>query len=413
MFGKEHILYRICLAFALVIFVFSPLRAESILLDNLKFSSKLNLFWAQAHTPANFTDKYHKASAKIDVNLSYSITENFDIVFLPYIQTSYDINRTDKTQTKAKIWQGYFNYKFSDFKFSLGRFDFADEHLAPFVYYGENLTADLALPTSLEGIKHSLPSKYFDYTLLAARETSLNAEKKAKIAGANVSINPSNWFSISGFYFLQNKDYFKDNKDTSEYLSLYGGGINLTFSANSGLRFYAAQNGGNKKSKRLGLTQKISYKGYGFSGELYFANTYKNAILNNKLGFYVFSDNKKFYTLPNKLNTGIIYGGMNYRNRFPASPKIIYGNFEFNSGKYPFLFAGADIFVYASGNNILNGRTYYAKEINLNAALKFDSWGFKLSGGLFEGEALFVGGATTEKQKIKKLQANFFYKFSL
>ena len=61
----------------------------------------------------------------------------------------------------------------------------------------------------------------------------------------------------------------------------------------------------------------------------------------------------------------------------------------------------------------INNHNYYAKEINLNAQVKFDTWGFKLSGGLFEGEALFLGGTTTDKQKIKKIQVNFFYKFTL
>ncbi len=404
-------MYRLCLAFALVIFIFSPLRAESILPDNLEITSKLNLFWAQAHTPASFADKYHKASAKIDVDLSYNITENFDIVFLPYIQTSYDINRTNKTETKVKIWQGYFDYKISNFNFTLGRFAFADENLAPFVYYGERTNLDLALPTSLDGIKHSFESKYLTYTLLAAKETQIDIEKKAKILGANITVKPASWISLSGFYFSQDKDYLQEDKNISENLSLYGGGVNLSFNEKSGLRFYAVQNGGNKKSKRFSITQKIPYEGYALNGEFYCENTYEAGTLNGKLGFYRFSEKKKFYTLPNELNVGIIYYGMNYDNKFPASPKIIYSNFDFNFKKYPFLSAGADIFVYASEKTTLNSRTYYAKELNLNAALTFETWGFKLSGGLFEGEAIFIGNPSTEKQKITKLQARFFYKF--
>ena len=97
----------------------------------------------------------------------------------------------------------------------------------------------------------------------------------------------------------------------------------------------------------------------------------------------------------------------------PASPQIIYAVFDYNLKKYSFLYGGFGIFIYSSGKENLNNCNYHAREINLNAGVKFDNWGLKLSGGLFEGEALFLGGATTEKQKIKKIQANFFYKFTL
>ena len=184
-------------------------------------------------------------------------------------------------------------------------------------------------------------------------------------------------------YLINNTDYTKtkikslfkyknitiDNKNISEDLSLYGGGINLSFTEKSGIRFYAAQNGGNKKSKRFNYTQKIPYEGYTFNGEFYSTNVYKTGTLDSKIGFYRFSEKKKFYTLPNQLNVGIIYGGMNYENRFPASPKIIYGSFDFNFKKYPFLSVGADIFVYASEEITSNSRTYYAKELNLRTAL--------------------------------------------
>ena len=315
--------------------------------------------------------------------------------------------------TQTKIWQVYLNYKMGNFDFNLGRFDFTDEALSPFIYFGDNLSKDTALPTSLDGIKHNFTSKYIDYTLLLAQEAQINENTKAKIAGAKIKGKPLVWLNLSGFYFRQNKKYQQNINKIDSGLSVYGAGIDLFFSGTSGFRFYGAKNGG--ENKRIGPfnTQKVPYKGYAFNGELYYQDIYKTVTLNNKLGFYIFSEKEKFYAFSNELHTGIIYEGMNYNDVLPASPQIVYAILDFNFKRYSFLYGGLGIFVYSSGKDNINNHNYYAKEINLSAQVKFDTWGFKLSGRLFEGDALFLGGTTTDKQKIKKIQANFFYKFTL
>ena len=407
---KKHIFVKFYAA--MLLFVAGSLSAGT-LPDNIEFGTKLNLFTAKASIPSGFLADYKTTYLKLDIDFAYNITEDLSFNFLPYVWASYYADREDKNQTKARIWQAYLKYGIGNFDFNLGRFDFVDKALSPFIYFGDNLPKDLALPTSLDGIKHNFTGKYINYTLLLAQEAQIDTNAKAKLAGAKITGKPLSWLNLSTFYFRQNKKYIRDGINRESSLSVYGGGIDLFFNENSGFRFYGAKNGG--ENKRIGpvITQKVPYKGYAFNCELYFRNLYKAGSLDNKLGFYKFSEKDKFYTFPSKLETGIIYGGMNYNNNLPASPQIIYAVLDFNFKKYPFLYTGAGLFVYSSGKENANNHNYYAQEINLNAQVKFDTWGLKLSGGLFEGEALFLGGTTTDKQKIKKLQAKFFYKFTL
>ncbi|MBO4707404.1 MAG: hypothetical protein J5594_02455 [Elusimicrobiaceae bacterium] len=381
--------------------------------DDIEFDTKLKLFASKANVPNNFLSDYKAAYLKLDVDFAYHVNENLSFNFLPYARTSYYSIHRDKTQTDIKIWQAYLNYQINNFDFYLGRFDFVDERLAPFIYYGDNLSADLALPTSLDGLKHKFTGKYIDYSLLLVQESQIENDTKAKLSGTNITAKPLSWLNISGFYFYQNKKYSQNTDKINSKLFVFGAGIDLFLTETSGLHFYGAKNGGEKETIKPSITRQIPYKGYAFNGEFYSQNVYKTGILNNKLGFYVFSDKEKFYSFPNKLQTGIIYGGMNYDNVLPASPQIFYAILDFNFSKYSFLYSDLGVFVYSSGKDNINNRNYYAKEINLNVGFKFDTWGLKLSGGLFEGEALFLGGTTTEKQKIKKLQANLFYKFTL
>ena len=407
--SKKHILAEFYAV--MLLFVANSLFAGA-LPDNVELGTKLNLFGSYANTSENFLEKYKTTSAKLDVDFVYHITEDFSLNFLPYVQSSYDINRQEKNETKARIWQAYFNYQLTDFNFTLGRFGFADEALAPFIYYGDDLPLDLALPTSLDGFKHSFTHKYFSYTLLAAQEAQFNEGDKAKIAGAEITAKPLTWLNIIGFYFYQNKKYLQNMDQVNSRLSIYGAGLDLFFSESSGFRFYGAKNGGDEKEITPSITKKVPYKGYVLNGELYYQDLYKTGTLKNKFGFYLFSGKDEFQTSVNKLQTGIIYGGMNYMGILSLGQKIVYAVFDFNFEKYPFLYGGLGIYAYSSKKPNDN-QNYNAQEINLSAELKFDTWGLKLSGGLFNGEALFHGGTYTEKQKIKKIQANFFYKFTL
>lgn len=394
------------------LFLVTPLFA-GVLPDNMMLDAKLDLFASKANTPETFLADYKAAYARFGIDFTYQVTEELSFRFLPYAQTSYDVNQEPKTKTQARIWQAYFRYKSGASDFNLGRFTFEDETLAPFIYYGDNLVEDLARPTALDGIRYDFTNNHIDFTALLAQEAQIDEDKKAKLAGTKITGKPLDWLNISGFYFFQNKKYTENINKIDSNLHVYGAGIDLFLSESSGLRFYGAKNGGYEKEITPSITTKPSYKGYAFNGEYYSQNSYKTGILNNKLGFYLFSDKEKFVTFPQKLQTGIIYGGMNYKELMPASPQIIYAVFDFNPNKYSFLYGGLSVFVYSSGKENVNSHNYYAKEINLNAGLNFDNWGFKLSGGLFEGEAIFLGGTTTDKQKIKKIQANFFYKFSL
>ncbi len=407
---KKHILYKFYAV--MLLFMAAPLFAGA-LPDNMEMGAKLDLFTTRANTSKNFLDKYSESYLKFDINFAYKINDNLSVNFLPYARVSYDVKRDKQTETQAKIWQAYLNYKANNFDFNLGRFDFVDTALAPFIYYGDELPLDLALPTALDGIKHNFVSKYVDYTLLVAQEAQIDENEKAKLAGVKVTGKPITWLNISGFYFYQNKKYPYNTDKINSKLSVYGAGIELFFDENSGLRFYGAKNGGERERIRPVITQTTPYKGYAYNAELYFQNIYKTGILNNKLGFYVFSNKEKFQTFPNKLQMGIIGGGINHNNIFAESPKTLYTVLDFNFKKYPFLYAGLGVFVYSYGKSDLTNRNYYAQELNLNARLKFDNWGIKLSGGLFEGEAVFSDGTTTGKQKVKKLQVNFFYKFTL
>lgn len=406
---KKHIFAK----FYAVVLLCVATPAFAVLPNNLELGTKLNLFAAKANVPDNLLTDYKANYLRFDINFAYRITEDLSFNFLPYLHSSYDINRYDKTQTKTRIWQIYLKYKIAGFDFNIGRFDFADESLAYFIYFGDNLPKDPALPTALDGIKHNFTSKYLDYTLLLAKEAQIDEMAKAKIAGSTITVKPLSWFNISGFYFEHNKKYKQKKNKIDSKLSVYGAGLDLFFSETSGFRIYGAKNGGEMQKIRPLFSQTDKYKGYAFNGEFYFQNQNKVGTLKNKIGLYTFSDKEKFYTFPNKLQTGIIYGGIDYGEVLPASPQIVYAVLDFDFKKYSFLYAGLGVFVYSSGKENLNHRNYYAKEINLNAGLKFDNWGLKLSGGLFEGEALFFGQTTTDKQKVKKLQANFFYKFTL
>ena len=407
---KKHIFAKFYAA--ILLFAVNPLFAGA-LPDNIDFNTKLNLFAAKANTSNTFLPEYKVNYLKLDIDLTYHITEDFSFNLLPYAWTSYYVNRTDRTQTQAKIWQAYLKYKIDNFDFNLGRFDFEDESVSSFIHYGEELSKDLDFPTALDGVKHNFTSKYIDYTLLLAQEAQIDERTKAKLAGAKITGKTWSWLNLSGFYFYQNKKYSQNINKINSQLSVYGGGVDLFFSETSGFRFYGAKNGG--ENKRIGPfnTQKVPYKGYAFNGELYYQSLYETGTLDNKLGFYIFSEKEKFHTFPNELKTGIIYGNMNYNTILPASPQIIYAVLDFNFKKYPFLYGGLGIFNYSSGKENVNNHNYYAKEIDLNIQVKFDNWGLNLIGGLFEGEALFLGGTTTDKQKIKKIQAKFFYKFTL
>lgn len=407
---KRHIFAAI---YAVIVLFMANSSFASVLPDNVEFSTKLNLFAAKANVPDTFLPDYKANYLKFDIDFAYHITEDLSLNFLPYLMASYYVNRNDKTQTQTKIWQAYLSYKIANFDFDFGRFKFEDETLAPFIYYGDNLPKDIALPTALDGLKHNFTAKYVDYTLLLSQEAQIDDKKKAKMAGAKITVKPLSWLNLSGFYFYQGKKYPKRRDIINSKLSVYGAGVDLFFSESSGFRFYGAKNGGEIQTIKPSITREIPYKGYAFNGELYFKNFYKAGTLNNKLGFYIFSEKEKFYSFPNKLQTGIIYGGMNYNNILPASPQIIYAVLDFDFKKYTFLYSSLGVFVYSSGKENLNNHNYYARELNLNAGVKFDTWGLKLSGGLFEGEAIFVGGTTNDKQKIKKLQACFFYKFTL
>lgn len=407
---KKHILAKF---YAVVLLLIAVPSSAGALPDNIELGTKLNLFAAYASVPDTFLTDYKVATFRFDVNFVYHATENLSINFLPYAIGSYDTSRRDKEQTRVKIWQAYADYKLADFDFNLGRFDFVDEALAPFIYYGDELHKDISLPSALDGLKHNFTSKHLDYTLLVAQEAQIDEYAKAKIAGAKVTAKFLTWLNVSGFYFYQNKKYPQNTDKINSKLSIYGAGVDLHLSESTGLRFYGAKNGGEKKTIRPSMSQKRPYKGYAFNGELYSQTLYKTGTLNSELGFYLFSDKEKFETSANDVHTGIIYEGMNYNDMLPSNPQIGYAIFDFNFKKYSYLYGGLGIFVYSSGKRIINNRNYYAKEINLNMGLNFDTWGLKVSGGLFEGEAIFLGGTTTDKQKIKKIQANFFYKFSL
>lgn len=404
---------RICLAVFLLVLCLLPLRAESILPDNAELSAQLDLFATQASTPKYFLQDYKEAAAKLGLNFNYNLTYNFRFNFLPYVQTFYDINSADRTQTKARIWQGYFEYLLNDFTFTFGRFTFEDETLAPFVYYGADLVKDLALPTALDGIKHTFSNAYFAYTILAAKEAEIDEFTKAKLAGAKIEVYPLSWLAVSGFYFYQYKKYSAVNRKVKDDLSFLGGSIDLSFSDTSGFKLAFAKNFGNRETERLGTITKDAYKGYAFNGELYFKKRYKKGVLNSKMGIYTTASDEPFVPFANKLNTGIIYGGMNYNNAFLNSPEIIYADFNFTPYKYPSLFIGAGVFIYASQKAALNNCTYYANEFDLRIGADFDTWGIKLTGGLFNGEAVFFGNPSTEGQKIKKVQLNFFYKLDI
>ena len=404
---KKHIFAKF---YALILlFAACPLLAG--MPDNIELSAKLNLFWAQADS--DFLNNRKQNSAKLGLDFKYHINENLNFVFLPYAQSSYNVSWEGKTQTKARIWQSYLDYNLADFKFNFGRFDFANAHLAPFIYYGEDLPQDLARPTSLDGIKHSFAHKYFSYTLLAAKEAQIIDKTRAKLAGAEITVTPFTWLHLSGFYFYQNKKYPRNYNKINSKLSLFGGGMEIFLSKTSGLRFYVAQNSGEQLTTNSLITWRKPYEGYAFNAEIYYQTLYENGIIENKLGLYSFSKNDRFYNFPNKMNIGIIYGGMNYNNVLLATPQIVYILFDFKPKKYNFLDAGAGVFLYSGGNKEFNNSTYNATEINLNAGVKFETWGLKLTGGFFKGEAAILGTTTSEKQSIKKLQANFFYKFSL
>ena len=184
----------------------------------------------------------------------------------------------------------------------------------------------------------------------------------------------------------------------------------------------AEENDGNKgkcikhpphpaETDRLGIITSDKHNDYAFNFDFYFREIYKTGILDIKMGVYFLSSDNPFVSFANKLNTGIIYGGMNYDNSFIDSREIGYADFNFVPRKYPFLFIGGGVFRYTSPKSALNNRNYYASELNLRVGADFDTWGFKLSGALFSGEALFLGNPSTENQIIKKIQANFFYKF--
>ena len=406
-------MFKHCLAFILLILCFFPLRAESVLPENIDLSAQLDLFAAQASTPKYFLQDYKETAAKFGINFNYNLAYNFRFNFLPYIQTFYDINNADRTQTKARIWQGYFEYLLNDFNFTLGRFTFEDETLAPFVYYGADLVRDLALPTALDGLKHCFSNAYFDYIVLIAKEAEIDEFTKAKLAGAKIDMTPLSWLNISAFYFYQHKKYSVGTRNIKDDLSLYGGGVNFFLSATSGLNLTFAKDGGNRETERLGIITHNNHKGYAINGELYFEKRYKKGVLKSKMGIYSFSTAHDFVSFANKLNTGIIYGGMNYNNVFINSPEIMYADFNFTPYKNSSLFIGAGVFMYASQKNALNNRTYYASEFDLRVGADFDNWGVKLTGGLFSGEAVFLGNASTEEQKIKKIQLNFFYKLDI
>lgn len=404
---------RFCLAIILLVSCFMPLRAESALPENIELSAQFDLFAARASTPKYFLQDYKQAAAKFGIDFNYNFTYNFRFAFSPYLYTFYDINNTDRTQTKARIWQGYFEYLLNDFNFTLGRFTFEDETLAPFVYYGADVVRDLALPTALDGLKHSYSNAYFAYTVLAAKEVEIDEYTKAKIAGIKAEVTPLSWLGISAFCFYQNKKYSIGTKNIESDLSFYGGSIDLFFTDTSGFKLAFAKNFGTRETERLGKISQDDYKGHAFNGELYFEKRYKKGTLNSKMGIYTTTSSNPFVPFANKLNIGIIYGGMNYNNAFVNSPEIIYANFNFIPRKYPSLFIGAGVFMYASQKTALNNRIYYANEIDLQAGADFDTWGIKLTGGLFNGEAVFLGTPSKEEQKIKKIQANFFYKLGL
>ena len=407
---KKHILAKFYAVILSLIAV--PVSAGS-LPDNIELGTKLNLFAAYASTPDTFLTDYKVATFRFDVDFVYHATENLSVNFLPYAIGFYDKSSDDKKQTRMKIWQAYINYKLANFDFNLGRFDFVDEALAPFIYYGDEHHKDISLPSALDGLKHNFTSKYLDYTLLIAQEAQIIEDDKARIAGAKATYKPLDWLDISGFYFYQNKKYPQNTNKVNSKLSIYGAGFDLRLSESTGFRFYGAKNGGDKKTIRPSITQVQYYKGYAFNGELYSQTLHKTGTLNSELGFYLFSDKEEFKTSANDVHTGIIYEGMNYNDMLPSNPQIGYAIFDFSFKKYPYLYSGLGIFVYSSGKQVINNRNYYAKEINLNVGLNFNTWGLKVSGGLFEGEAIFLGGTTTDKQKIKKIQANFFYKFTL
>ena len=291
--SKKHILAEFYAV--MLLFVANSLFAGT-LPDNMELGTKLSLFGSYANTSENFLAKYKTSSLRFDIDFAYHVMEELSFNFLPYAQGSYDVNRPNKTETKIKIWQAYFNYNLADFNFNLGRFDFADKSLAPFIYYGDDLPLDLALPTSLDGFRHSFTHKYFSYT----------------------------WLNIAGFYFYQNKKYPESTYEANSKLSIYGAGLDLFFSESSGFHFYGARNAGYKEEIRPSLTTKEPYRGYAFNGEIYYQDLYKTGTLNNKFGFYLFSHKDQFQTSANKLQTGIIYCGTNYIDILYDDNKVRY-----------------------------------------------------------------------------------------
>ena len=96
---KKHIFAKFYAA--ILLFAVNPLFAGA-LPDNIDFNTKLNLFAAKANTSNTFLPEYKVNYLKLDIDLTYHITEDFSFNLLPYAWTSYYVNRTDRTQTQAK-----------------------------------------------------------------------------------------------------------------------------------------------------------------------------------------------------------------------------------------------------------------------------------------------------------------------
>ena len=409
---KGHIPVKYCALVFCFIFILnnSPKAAVN---DNLELGVNINLFLTQASTPKYFFKEYRESALELDFDIKYDFRDNLSFVLLPFVQTQYDINSKKRTDTFVRIWQGYLRYEISDFEIELGRFAFEDEAISSFIYYGGKQNKDLALPTALDGIRHSYNGKYIDYTFLTGRESEIIEEKKAVLIGGTVKVKPLSWLNIKGLYFYSAKEYESENKAIDNEAQIYGGGIDIKMNEESGIKIYYGRKEEREEISRNNVSTFQENGNNIATGEIYFKSENKVWDIKNKLGINIISGAKEKKTIPSKREEGIIYGGMNYNNMFPGSPKNIYAVMELNYNKYKFIYNEIGVYIYASEKEKVTNQTYYAQEMNISMGVKFEEWGIRVTGGIFEGEAIFLGVANKEQQNIKKLEAKFYYTFKL
>lgn len=259
---------------------------------------------------------YKSANARLDLPLYLVLMDNIYADINYYIRADYNNNQEDDTFYTHKFQKASLNYKNDFMLLRAGRQDYQSRNKDFIIYYGHYNNIDSRPPTAIEGVRHTLETKYISYDLLGGKEvksSSLNYDNSL-VYGGSLLFNLANVLSLDTFYYRrETKDGLKSLK-----ISVFGAGLEFKQQDSFAISLYGALNHGDEATKIAFFTQETEAKGYAFNAKAEFKGD--NNFAKTKYAFNLYyaspvkDDSLPFKAVAQNLDMGFVFGGSDMAN---------------------------------------------------------------------------------------------------